>query len=451
LNSTLIITEKTILGTVLYDPEALQRIGGTIKPEDFFVREHQEIWKVISLLREQLKDVNVLSVMNVLSRSRPDIDPSFLDELVSQYHVDVDSALTFSTQLVEESGRRLLGRELDLISGDLKKDKSFAELMSSLNGLTNKLASKSFASTELFGSSLKTRFENMLDTVKSDYSFIGIPEIDKKIFDFNPGELVIVAARPGVGKTASMLQSVRVQIEAGRTVGFIALEMPEAKLLQRLISAKAGVNGNEIARMSSEQFNENTELVDALEFYVQNEQLIIDRGAPYDIETIERIIRKMKYVHNVDVVYVDYIQLIEGSRFEKKQDRQQQVSMISRRLKNLATELELRMVVAAQLNRQAASTGNSGPILSHLRDSGALEQDASIIIFLYAYFPENLSESQQEEMLQKSDILNVKFEIAKQRNGPVWTFDLQFVKAIGVFRTKEEGVVTDFQNRETEY
>lgn len=447
MNTILLTSEKTVIGTVLYSPEALQRIGASLKVEDFFLPEHQELWKVISNLRSTRQDVNVLSVANAISRTKPDYDPSYLDELVSYYHVDPESALTLANQITEEAGRRTMGREIELISSELKGDSSFTSLMSRLQGLTTKLAAKAFTATELFGESLRKNFTHMLDTVKSNYNFIGIPMVDRMIYDFNPGEMIIVAARPGVGKTASLLQSVRVQIEEGKTVGFIALEMPESKLLQRLVSAKSGISGSEIARMSSIEFLENEQLEDALVFYTQNEQLIIDTGAPYDIDTIERVMRKMKYVHNVDVIYVDYIQLIGGSKGEKNENRQQQISSISRRLKNLSAELEIRLVVAAQLNRQAVQRG-TGPLLSDLRDSGALEQDASVIIFLYPYFSNTLTDEQQEEALQRSEVLNVKFEIAKQRNGPVWTFDLQFVKAIGMFRTKDEGMATDFSNSE---
>lgn len=426
-------TEQTVIGTVMYNPEALHRIGSSVKSSDFYFPEHQELWDVIMFLKVQKLDVNILSVLNVLVKKKPDYNEEYLSDLVNQYHVDVDSALTLSNQIVENAGLRNLKMEIEILTKEINSgEKTFSELISRMSNITSELSAKAFTSSELYGEALSTRFMEMLAAEKSEHKLIGIKSIDDVVVDFSPGEIILVAARPGIGKTAALLQSARTQLEMGRTVGFISLEMPEEKLLQRLVAARSGVAGDKIGKMKPEEFIMNDDLVEALQFYTQNEQLIIDTGAPYDIDTIERVIRKMKYVHNVDVVYVDYIQLIEAPSYEKSANRQQQVSTISRRLKNLFSELKISPVVAAQLSR-ASVDRPGGPLLSDLRDSGALEQDASIIIFLYAYLPDNLSAEQKELALQ-APMLNIKWEIAKQRNGPLQTFGVQFVKNLGVLR-----------------
>lgn len=447
MNNMLIDQERSVLGTVMISPEALQRIGSTLKAEDFFLKEHQDIYKVIENLKAARKDVNVMSVGAVLERGKSDVSREFLDDLTS-YYVDAEAATTFSSQITEAAGVRFFGRAIEVITKDISSGAmELPEVVSSLNKLTTQLASKSFAPTEKYGEFLEQSFMRLFNIQKSAGRLIGIPEIDNKIYSFNPGEIVVIAARPGMGKTAWMLQSARVQIEDGKTVGFITLEMPEEQLLQRLVASTSGTPGDVLLKMSEEEFFSTPELVSALKFYIQNEQLIVDTGAPNDIDTIERVIRKMKYVHGVDVIYIDYLQLIEPSPFDKRTgNRNNELSTISRRLKILAMELQIQLMTGSQLTRESDRRG-SGPMLRDLRDSGAIEQDASLVMFLYSIIPETISEEQRDQYVNSASELTIKVEIGKQRNGPLWVFDAIFVKPIGKFISTKDSMINQIDNR----
>ena len=443
INSSLIETEKSVLGTLLVDTEAMQRIGSSLRSEDFFLLEHQTVYKTIEILRVQQLDVNILSVLNVLERNTStQIDMQYLSDLTN-HMVDTNAVMTFATQVVQASGTRFLTREIEVMSKELSEGSgSLTEFVTKMSATVSKVASKTFSPTEKYGDSLRDDFMTIFSEAKSELVLTGIPEIDEAIVDFSPGEIIVIAARPGVGKSAIMLQSVRHQIAKGKTVGFISLEMSEKKLMMRLVSSLTGKNSKDLLKMSEEEFLSDQNNVDAVNYLTQNEQLVIDRGLPDDVDNIERIMRKMKYVHNVDVIYLDYLQLVTGSKFDKSSNRQEEVSRISRRLKGLSGELNLPIVEAAQLNRDSVRRAGGAPMISDLRESGSIEQDASIIIFLYADLSDTLSDEQKDDYIKNAPVLNIKIEIAKQRNGEVGVYEATFHKTVGKFVGRNEGNLT---------
>ena len=263
--------------------------------------------------------------------------------------------------------------------------------------------------------------------------FTGISMLDAQLFDINPGELIVIAARPGVGKTALMLQAARIMMRSGKRVGFISREMRPNKLMQRLTSAYSGIDMSAMKGDNIPEILENERMQEAMKFYSEEGRFVVDTAEPGDIDTIERAMRKMVSIHKVDIVFIDYLQLVEGSSKKRSENRQQEISYISRRLKIMADVLSIPVVAASQLSREATKTVGQRPMLSHLRESGAIEQDASLVIFIYPIFSDNMSEEQKELALKEKDEFMVMIEIGKQRNGPLDRVQVLFKKSIGVF------------------
>lgn len=431
--------EKSITGTILYDPDFYNNLVGTLHGEDFYDPLVRKVFQAQQALYDKGLDINVLTVINELqARKITDVPEDYISELMT-YRVDEEAALAFANQVSEFAGLRTAQAELGIINSVLASNDEalpLSEVISKLDLLTEKLGNKAYTSNEMFGDTLVLDFFSQMDNNSAGQPFLGIPEIDDLILDFNPGELIVFAARPGGGKTAAMLQVARTLMDQGKRVGFITREMRPNKLMQRLVSARSGVSGTLLAKMSGEEAQANPKVREAAEYYGDSNKLIIDPADPGDIETVSKAIRKMVRVHKCDVVFIDYLQLLEASGKRKDANRQQEVADISRKLKILSNALSIPIVTASQLNRESAKSVSQRPTLAHLRESGAIEQDASIVVFLYPVFSDALTEEQREEALSNSEMLTVMIEIAKQRNGPVDRYQVMFKTSVGIFANK---------------
>lgn len=256
-----------------------------------------------------------------------------------------------------------------------------------------------------------------------------------------PDNLFVTDGYTLTHNTAMMLQSARKNLEKGRSVGFLSMEMDASKLLNRLISSQVSLDSTILKDMTPEQIASDAKLVEALRFFSEVPMLIDDTG-PFTSDTVPQKIRKMVYEHGCEIIYVDYIGLVQASPSLAKVNRQEQLTHISGNLKGLASELDIPIVVASQLNRESTKSITGRPTLAHLRDSGAIEQDASLVIFLYPDVEKmlmgGLSEGEVDEYMEGQDRVSVKFEVAKQRNGPIFVENLFFEKVYGQFLAPEE-------------
>lgn len=444
--------EKSIVGTVLYQPDIYSNFVGVLYPEDFYDPQTRKIFLAQQSLYDKGLDINVISVINELqSQKITDVSDSYIRELMDSYRVDEEAVMSFANQISEFAGIRLTIAELGNISGVLHSNNEAVELpeiINKLERLTERLGGKAYKANEYFGEALTEDFFAALDLNEAGAPFLAIPQIDELLVDVNPGELIVFGARPGVGKTAAMLQVARVMMEQGKRVGFVTREMRPNKLLSRLIAAKSGVSGTEIAKMKAVDAMNDPRIVAAAEYYAQDNKIIIDAADPGDIDSVVKSIRKMVRVHKCDVVFIDYLQLITGNSRRKNDNRQQEVADISRTLKILSNNLSIPIITASQLSREAVKSVSQRPTLAHLRESGAIEQDASIVIFLYPIFADTLTEEQREAALKEAEVIAVMIEIAKQRNGPVDRHACMFKRSVGVFAN--QGFVNDTTYSETQ-
>lgn len=435
-------TEISVLGTILYQPDTFPRIYGVLKPEDFYFPAHRYTYEIMINLHQSNLDINIKTVWNEMYKkdysglSESDLE-SFLD-----YRVSLDVALSFASQVSEFSGYRILQSELDaLIPSVRSREKSLTEFVAEFSNIMKRVHSKGVNQTFKGGHALVDAYLQWLSRPKNTNTLTGIEKIDRHIEDFDSKEITVFAARPGMGKTAMMLQSARKNLEKGRSIGFLSMEMDASKLLNRLVSAKASIDSTILKSMSPEELSGDARLVDAIRFYGDVPMLIDDTG-PFTSDTVPQKIRKMVYEYGCEIIYVDYIGLIQAGSSIGKVNRNEQLTYISGGLKGLASELDIPIVVAAQLNRESTKSITGRPTLAHLRDSGAIEQDASLVIFLYPDVEKmlmgGLSEGDVEAYMEGQERVSIKFEVAKQRNGPVFVENLFFEKVYGQFLSPEE-------------
>ena len=214
------------------------------------------------------------------------------------------------------------------------------------------------------------------------------------------------------------------------------MEMDNSKIMNRLISAKAKVDGTHMLHMSVDEFRADKRLMAALDWY-KTVPLFIDDKGPYSNVTIPQKVRKMVYEHGCEVVYVDYVGLINASGSLVSAPRNQQLSQISSDLKGLASELNIPIAAASQLNRDVTKRTTGKPTLADLRDSGSLEQDASIVMFIYVdmnkFITTGLNDGDVDDYLKENDELYLKVSVDKQRNGPIITESVVLEKPFGLF------------------
>lgn len=254
----------------------------------------------------------------------------------------------------------------------------------------------------------------------------------------SPTHLYVTDGYNVTHNTAALLQSVRINLEHGKRVGFLSMEMSRTKVLNRLLAATLRVSGTDLLRMSPEVFNSDPTRPEALDKLV-SAPLIIDDTGPFTSDTVPKKIRQLVYNHGCDVVYVDYIGLIGAAGELMKAQRNMQLTQISSDLKSLATELDIPICAAAQLNRDVTRRMSGKPTIADLRDSGSLEQDASLVILLY----EDTEKLLNNPMTRGSDThreedVYLTVDVAKQRNGSVFTEQVIFRKRFGIFESVRE-------------
>ncbi len=259
----------------------------------------------------------------------------------------------------------------------------------------------------------------------------GFTELDEMTAGLQPGDMVIIAARPSMGKTSFVLniaQHVALNRERQMTVGFFSLEMSAQQLFIRLLTAEARIDAHRLRSgyLSADDYGKLVKAVGTLE----SAKIFIDDTASIGVLEMRAKARRLKSEHGLDLLIVDYIQLMQGrGRFD---NRQQELASISRSLKGLAKELSVPILVLSQLSRAPEARSDRRPQLSDLRESGALEQDADVVMMI---FRPGVYEKDNPDLQNVAEII-----IAKQRNGPIGTANLAFLNQYTLFANIEQGM-----------
>ncbi|MGN6533724.1 MAG: replicative DNA helicase [Ginsengibacter sp.] len=443
--------EEAVLGAIMLEKGAFDAVIEILKPECFYVDAHQRIFRAMQGLANKSQPIDILTVVEEL-RSREE-----LDMVGGPYYVTKLTNSVVSSANIEAHSRivlqKFIQRELIRISGEIISDAyedstdvfdllDMAE--SKLFEITNKHLKRDYASIDSVLVKTIQRIED-LRTRQDEITGVptGFPTIDRVTYGWQASDLIVLAARPSVGKTAFALNLARnaaLHPTKPTPVGFFSLEMSASQLVQRILSAESGILLEKIARGKLEQ-HEMEELYKKGINRLSSAPIHIDDTAALNIFELRAKCRRLKNKHNVGLIIIDYLQLMSGTGENRNANREQEISRISRDLKGLAKELQVPIIALSQLSREVEKRkeGSKIPQLSDLRESGAIEQDADMVVFLYRPEYHDIHANENGESTKGE----TQVRIAKHRNGQLETIPLKALLHIQKFVEPDDN---DFGN-----
>jgi len=432
--------EQSVIGAMLISPEAIDTALEMLSEEDFYVRQYGMVFGAIKELNEAGKPADAVTVLDRLSASdMPEgaVDAAFLAETVNA--VPTSANVKHYAEIVSRKAalRRMIKVAAD-IEEDCYKDQEETEAIFD-KAEKNVFAVLQDRSTDAFvpiKEVVKTTVRKISEAGANKNPVTGLPtgftDLDLKTAGLHPSDLVLVAARPSMGKTAFVL-NICAHLAFAKDVpcALFSLEMSKEQLMNRLIAMEARIDANKL-RTGSLDFADWAKLTEAAE-KIGRSGLIIDDTPGITIQQFRSKARKYVLDHKVRAIFIDYLQLMSGSG-GRGENRQQEISDISRSLKSLARELNVPVIALSQLNRAADMRDDHRPVLSDLRESGAIEQDADVVMFIYrdGYY------NKDSERKDESEII-----IAKQRNGPIGTVYLIWFAEFTRFENSKRPPQTD--------
>ena len=437
--------EQAVLGAMLIDKEAIAKATEVLSADDFYREAHRVIFSAMLELYNKNEAVDMVTVTEILKRDNKLEDIGGIAYITSLANVVLTAAnVKYHAEIVAEKSvlRQLVRVSTEIAAMGYEANEDVGTLLDTAESrileISNRKKKNDFTAIN----------DILMDSVQSIESLLqnkggltglpaGFADLDKLTSGLHPSDYIILAARPSMGKTALALNIVQnVALRAHKVIGgeprsvaFFSLEMSKEQLVNRMLCAEAGIDSQRL-RVGEMRDEDWTHLWDACDT-MSRAKIYIDDTAGITAMDMRSRARRLKAEHGLDLIVVDYLQLMQGSgKRNNSGDRQQEVSEISRSLKALARELDVPVLALSQLSRSVESRQVKRPMLSDLRESGSLEQDADIVAFLYRedyYNPE--TENKHTELI-----------IAKHRNGPVDTVNLffqkQFTKFVGF--TKRE-------------
>ncbi len=422
--------EQAVLGAIFLTDEALVTAMERLVPEDFYRAAHQRIFQVMIDLAERGEPVDLVTVTAELQKRK------WLEEIGGvAYLADLANAVPTAanvehySKIVEEKSilRRLIkvatNITADGYASEAEVDDILDEAEKKILEISQRKHTSGFVSIKDVLIETYDRIE-MLQQRKGDITGIptGFVELDRMTAGLQRSDLIIVAARPSVGKTAFALNiSQNVATRTGENVAIFSLEMGANQLVQRMLCAEGNIDSQRLrtGQLTPEDWQKLTMAMGTL----SKAGIYIDDTPGIKVSEIRAKCRRLKQEKGLGLVMIDYLQLITGSG-RSGENRQQEVSEISRSLKAIARELDVPVVALSQLSRSVESRQDKRPIMSDIRESGSIEQDADIVAFLYR-------DDYYNKDSEKQNI--VEIIIAKQRNGPVGTVELAFIKEYNKF------------------
>jgi replicative DNA helicase len=409
--------EKSVLGACLIDKDAIISVAEFLRPEHFYSEAHGCIFKAILTLYEERSPVDIVTLTEKLKKQKN------LTKLGGATYLSELAAVVPTAANAEQYGRiikddyikRMLISSAGKISEAAFDEGIEAALVldkaeQSIFSLSQAHLKQAFMPIK---DALAESFDRLDELHKKAGGLRGIPtgfkDLDNMLAGFQQSNLIVLAARPGIGKTAMILNIGRyVSVEEKMTVGMFSLEMSKEEIMDRLLVAQADIDAWKLktGRLDEDDFTKLSEAMGVL----AEAPFYIDDTPAVSILEMRTKARRLQVEHDLQLVFVDYLQLVRGRQLE---NRVQEVSEISQGLKNLARELKVPVIAVSQLSRAVEVRGGNRPRLADLRESGSIEQDADVVIFLYRE-DENVPE-------------NITAEIAKHRNGPTGIFHLRFI------------------------
>lgn len=420
--------EQAVLGAVLIDGEALMVAMERVSPEDFYRPAHQHIFEAMLRLNEENEPIDLVTLtakLQAMQQLEEAGGIGYLTELANSVPTAANAG--YYAQIIEEKAllRRLIRTATQIVSDGYASADDVSELINDAEQRILELSGRRGEGFIAIRDVLMEVFERVefLYNHKGGATGIpsGFPDLDRMTSGFQRSDLIIVAARPSVGKTAFALNVAQnVGVRAKETVAIFSLEMSAAQLVQRMICAESNVDAGRMRTgyLEGDDWEKLTMAIGSL----SEAHIFIDDSPSITVADIRAKCRRLKKERGLGMILIDYLQLIHGRG--RGDNRQQEVSEISRTLKQIARELEVPVIALSQLSRGVESRQDKRPMMSDLRESGSIEQDADIVAFLYR-------DDYYNSETEKPNIIEII--IAKQRNGPVGTVELVFLKNFNKF------------------
>ena len=434
--------EMSVLGSLLIDKEAMIKIGDTLIPEDFYLPKHQEIFETMVELFKKHEPIDILSLSNRLE------EKSLVESIGGRaYLIQLSNAVPTASHVKHYAGiiqkkstlRRLItaSQEITALGFDESEDveKILDSAEKSLFGVSQKFLKTAFTSiTDV----LDTAFERIDEIHREKGKIRGVPtgyaDLDQLLGGFQNSDLVILAARPSCGKTSLSLDFLRhAAVKHKIPVGYFSLEMSKEQVVDRLICSEGNVDlwKMRTGRLSDQGEHDDFSRIGHAIGVLSEAPIYIDDTASANIMEIRTKARRLQMEHGLGFIIIDYLQLME-SRGSNTDNRVQEVADITRGLKSIARELNVPVLALSQLSRAVEQIKPAIPKLSHLRESGSIEQDADVVMFIYR---KAADKNYRLEDLSPEEKNLAEVHVAKHRNGPIGVVKLFFDDSRASFRS----------------
>lgn len=434
------VAEKAVLGAAFLDPSTLGEVSGIISADDFYSRANQLIFAAMLELFEDGEGLDAITLKNKLEQEDHLEDVGgikYITDLLVTKTTTVHS--NYYAKIIKNKSllRKLIDTSQTIIQTAMDEKDDVGDILDEAESSILKISQeKSTTDFKKIGKVVEETITQINELSEAEGGVTGLPtgftELDRMTTGFHDDELIILAARPGVGKTAFALNVAQyVGLHAGKTVGMFSLEMGADQLVQRMIASTGLIDSQHLrtGNLSKEEYENFFMATDKL----AQTDIYIDDTPGIKISELSAKARNLanKSKGNLGLIVIDYLQLIEGPRSES---RQQEVSAISRQLKKLAKELHIPIIALSQLSRSVEQRQDKRPVLSDIRESGSIEQDADIVAFLYRddYYRDE-REDGESEPAQEKDSGEVEVIIEKNRSGSRGTVKLMFSKPFNRF------------------
>ena len=435
--------EKAVLGAIFIDPEAIADASAVVSPDDFYERANRLIFQAMLELSDRGDAIDPLTLQDELTKNNQ-LDDIGGISYVSQLALSTPTAehVTYYAKIVHRKSllRRLISASQKIITNAIDGSDDVTDILDDAESeIMNVSSENNTGGFRIIKDIVNSTVEDINNIPDDGNMVTGLPtgfqELDKMTTGFHDDELIIIAARPGVGKTSFALNVAQfVGLHTDKTVAMFSLEMSGEQLVQRMLASEGLINSQHL-RTGQLDEQEWKKLIVA-SGSLANTSIYIDDTPGIKMSEIRAKSRRLaKEKGNLGLIVIDYLQLIEGPRSES---RQQEVSAISRQLKKLAKELHVPVIALSQLSRSVEQRQDKRPVLSDIRESGSIEQDADIVSFLYRddyyrYEDEDGDDSENGEVGAEADNGEVEVIIEKNRSGSRGTVKLMFSKPYNRF------------------
>ena len=421
--------EEAVLGSLLIDPDAIIHVATFLTPGDFFLQRHSWVYEAIQELHERRQPADLVTLSDELAR-REQLDDiggaAYLTSLINatptsihiEYYARIIERTAVLRRLIDAAGQIAQLAYQDNEDADVIVDRAEEIIF----GISEHRVARDLRPIRQVLESYYDRVEYL---AQHEGEIVGIPtglsDLDKLLGGLQRSDMIVMAGRPGMGKTSLALS---IALQAARRhqkrVALFSLEMSDEQLVQRLVSAETGIDSQRL-RLGNIKSDEWTTFYQAIKLLSETLVFIDDTPAISVLELRTKA-RRLHAEHGLDLLIIDYMQLMRGGA--RNENRQQEISFISRSIKGLARELNVPILALSQLSRQVESRHDKRPMLSDLRESGSIEQDADVVLFIYrddVYNPDT-------EFPNIAEII-----VSKHRSGPTGIFSVYFKKHLAQF------------------